>query len=320
MSRRTALYFSWDAKKECAAALGVLDNRFPALFELRRAAWPHFAELADPARFDQGLPGFLQHVVLGDFQRFSDAVMAATGHPLTRVERVAVADHLAATSQPQLLDDALLGSHDTVIIVSLDHCTTDQLPSESELAAVRRFLARPGTRLIVCPHHDVGASADPAERQQEHTHHGDALVPAEQRLGGFAHALLAGLGLPIRARFGLRPAVLPDGSPAPLALDPSLDALGLLRGVTTFNAHGHLPHLAVPDELRGQVHVLARQLIAADAPPHPHTQSGQRTFDALLWAPPSGERAGEVIVGDATLFSAAFGGLPSLRKLWQNLI
>jgi hypothetical protein len=49
--------------------------------------------------------------------------------------------------------------------------------------------------------------------------------------GGFARTLLAGLGVPVENRFGLRPAVTADGSPAPVEIDHSLDVLGLLRGV-----------------------------------------------------------------------------------------
>lgn len=318
MGRRTALYFSWDAKQECAADLGVLDNRFPTLFELRRAVWPHLEALADPGRFAQGLSGFLEHVVLGDFKPFGEAVLAKTGQPLTLVERLRVADREEPAVQVRRLDDALFAAHDTVFIASLDHRATEQNPSEDELAAVRRFLARPETRLVVCPHHDVGASDDPDERTREHVHHGDPLVPGRQRLGGFAHALLAGLGLPVVARFGLRPAVLPSGEPAPLLTERSLDTLGLLEGVTTFNAHPHLPHLDVPGELAQHVRVLARQTTAPDAPPHPHR--GAEPFNALLWVPPGGDRRGDVIVCDATLLSAAFGGLTSLKRFWQNVL
>jgi hypothetical protein len=33
---------------------------------------------------------------------------------------------------------------------------------------------------------------------KEHNHHGDSGIPAQQRFGGFALSLMAGLGLPIR--------------------------------------------------------------------------------------------------------------------------
>ncbi|HEY0106253.1 MAG TPA: hypothetical protein VGB91_09230, partial [Rhizomicrobium sp.] len=60
--RRVALYFAWSRPDEVAAPLGVLEDRFPALFELRRMFWPRFEQFADPARFDQGIAGFLDNL------------------------------------------------------------------------------------------------------------------------------------------------------------------------------------------------------------------------------------------------------------------
>jgi hypothetical protein len=71
-------------------------------------------------------------------------------------------------------------------------------------------------------------------QQQEHAHHGDSAIPPEQRFGGFALSLMAGLGMRIRNRFGLRP--------APFQLS-STDRQGVLTGVAALNAHPHLPHL-----------------------------------------------------------------------------
>jgi hypothetical protein len=34
--RQVALYFAWSRPDEVTAPLGILDNRFPALFEVRR--------------------------------------------------------------------------------------------------------------------------------------------------------------------------------------------------------------------------------------------------------------------------------------------
>jgi len=45
MTRRIAMYFAWDRAAESNAPLGELDNRFPALFEVRRLFWPWFARL-----------------------------------------------------------------------------------------------------------------------------------------------------------------------------------------------------------------------------------------------------------------------------------
>src|SRR5256885_9383503 len=46
-----------------------------------------------------------------------------------------------------------------------------------------RSLTREGTCLILGPHHDVGVSPDLNERETEYAHHGDPLVPRQQRFG-----------------------------------------------------------------------------------------------------------------------------------------
>jgi hypothetical protein len=48
--RQVALYFAWSHPDEIAAPLGVLEDRFPALFETRRMFWPRFEQFADPAK------------------------------------------------------------------------------------------------------------------------------------------------------------------------------------------------------------------------------------------------------------------------------
>jgi hypothetical protein len=55
------------------------------------------------------------------------------------------------------------------------------------------------------------------------------------------------------------------------------------------------------------------------ARPHPFTDAGNREFNAFLWLPPNGKRAGDVLIGDATLWAYTFGGESSLLRLWKNL-
>lgn len=311
-SRRFGLYFAWSRAKENAAPLGTLENRFPTLFEFRRAVWPHYEHASDPRQFKQDVTGFLDHVVLFDFQQFRNVIGDATGAP------PAVYQREDAEGEVQALDGQLLQSLDTLIIVSLDHLRSGQQISAEEQEAVRRFLEREGTCLIVCPHHDVGADDDFEERVVEHTHHGDVLVPSQQRFGGFAKSVLACLGLRVENRYGLNPARAADGSPAPLRVVPGADELGVLEGVTTFNLHPHLPHLEVPAG-GGNLRVLARQPINPGASTHPFVRAGNDAFDALLWAPPESGREGNVYVCDATLWSSAFGGAESLLRFWRNL-
>ena len=83
---------------------------------------------------------------------------------------------------------------------------------------MREFLAREGTCLVLGPHHDVGRSPDRKERDMEYHHHGDALVPRQQRFGGYTRALMKGLGIPVENRWGLRPAVVAGRTIAPLTI------------------------------------------------------------------------------------------------------
>jgi hypothetical protein len=141
----------------------------------------------------------------------------------------------------------------------------------------------------------------------------------EQRFGGFARSALAGLGVPVENRFGLRPAADPDGSPSPILIESHLDRLRFLAGFTTFNLHPHLPHLERLADSTENLDVLVRQRIDPAAPPTPFTAGGRATFDALLQSRP-GVFAGDLLVGDATLWSSTAGGVASLKRLWANLV
>jgi hypothetical protein len=317
--RKFAVYFSWSRPRETGAPLGVLENRYPCLFEFRRAIWPIYEWAADPGNFSQEIAGFLDHVILFDFDPFTKLIQEATGQPVQMIQREGDAPPVRE------LDDDFLRDIDTLIVVSLDHLVTAQSATQGEIEAVRAFLNREGTCLVVCPHHDIGVVYDPARkddtaiREVQYRHHGDRLVPSQQRIGGFARTLLTGIGLPVENRFGLSPAAANNGMPAPLIVYSDLDQTGVMAEVTTFNLHPHLPHLEIPPALNGKIQVLARQRINPAAPLHPFVEAGNTWFNALLHAPPDGERAGQVFICDATLWSSAFGGLSSLQNFWRNL-
>jgi hypothetical protein len=131
--------------------------------------------------------------------------------------------------------------------------------------------------------------------------------------------ILAGLGVPVENRFGLHPASDADGSPSPIVAERRLDRLGLLEGVATFNLHPHLPHLERLGDAFAKLDVLARQAIDQSAPAHPCTADGRWTFDALLQSRPD-IFAGDLVIGDATLWSSTAGGVESLKRLWTNLL
>ena len=94
------------------------------------------------------------------------------------------------------------------MVFGLDHMVTEQEALPEEIEAIRKFLKREGTCLILSPHHDVGFSEDLNQRQQEYKHHGDPLVPRQQRFGTYTRSLMKGLGVPVENRFGLRPATI----------------------------------------------------------------------------------------------------------------
>jgi hypothetical protein len=67
--RHLPLYFAWSRPDEVTASLGILEHRFPALFELRRSFWPRFEQYADAKICDQGVGGFLDNIQLANFTR-----------------------------------------------------------------------------------------------------------------------------------------------------------------------------------------------------------------------------------------------------------
>jgi hypothetical protein len=317
--RKVVVYYAWSRPGEVGAPLEVIENRFPTLFESRRMLYPRFEALSDPVRFDQSVGGFLDHIMKQNFVAFVEQAGTQTGHPVFEVERIV--DNGARTE----LDAALLDAADTLVVISFDALRTHQDANAAEVEAVRRFLAHPDHIAFICPHHDIGDVPDLShdERLERQTaaflHHGDKTIPPQQRFGGFARSLLAGLGVPVENRFGLHPAAESDGSPAPIEIESALDRLHLLQDVSTFNLHPHLPQLERLGDAATKLDVLARQKISLTAPPHPFTRDGRTTFDALLQSRPD-VFEGHLLVGDTTLWSSTAGGVDSLRQFWTNVV
>ena len=317
--RRIAVYYAWSRPGEIGAPLGAIENRFPALFEIRRMLYPRLQEFTDPSRFAQSVAGFLDHIMKPNYTTFVELASGWTGQPVVEFERI------GDDGTQVLLDDDLVDGIDTLIVISFDSVRTGQRASDAELQALRSFLAKPGNLLVVSPHHDVGNAEGVSDSERmrlqeaDFRHHGDKMIPPQQRFGGFGRSLLAGLGVPVENRFGLRPAAEPDGSPSPIEIQSGIDRLRLLDGVTTFNLHPHLPHLERLGDAVEKMDVLARQRIDLAAPPHAFTRDGRSSFDALLQSRP-GVFAGDLLVSDATLWQSTAGGLDSLRRLWANLV
>jgi hypothetical protein len=288
------------------------------LFELRRLQWPKYEDLADSEHFNQGIAGFLDNILLQNYSLFREDMRTRLGNAVRLVERC------TSEGKATLLDGDFLDNVDLLIIVSFDSQRTGQYPNESELAAIRQFLDDPGHTLFVCPHHDIGnvegvASNEVLARQEvEFHHHGDFGIPGQQRLGGFAQSLLRDLGVPVANRFGLRPAKMQDGSPAPIQIHSQADRFNLLQGVKALHLHPHLPHLEMLGDSPHKLDVLVEQAIDLEAPPHPFVTKGRKTFDALLQSKPN-VFAGRLLICDATIWTSTNGGLGSLRQFWSNI-
>jgi hypothetical protein len=312
--RRFSIYISWSYPAEANKDLTQLDNRFSSMTEVRRVGWPVFEkpEYASPLTFQQGIAGSLE-LFFRAWLPFQNVVTESTGHSIPVYQRVDQAGYQLP------LDERVLGDTDTLMLWGLDSMGTGQEPGPDEIDAVRQFLEREGACLILGPHHDVGASEDLKVRDVEYHHHGDALVPRQQRFGIYVRALMKGLGIPVEARYGLRPATVKGTNQiGPLTINRDLDKRGCLNGVTTFTFHMHLPHYAVTTPDATDVHVLATQPMDLTRP-HPFSDSGSREFNSLVWMPPGGKRAGEVLVCDSTTFSTLFGGTESIERFWKNL-
>src|SRR5262249_3213312 len=290
-----------------------LDNRFSTMTEVRRVAWPEYETPEwNAAQFLQGISGALELFFRStiDFQK---VVEDLTGHPVATFQRI----DQAGFKLP--IDERILADTDTLLVFGLDHLASEQEATREEIAAIKEWLKREDTCLVIGPHHDVGFSDDPKERQMEYIHHGDQLVPRQQRFGQYTRSLMKALDVPVVNQYGLRPAVVKGTNQiTPLTVNKDLDKLGLLEGVTTFNFHLHLPHYALTTEDSKSVHLLSRQPIDLTRP-HPFTAAGNREFNSCIWMPPKAGRAGDILLADSTIFTTLFGGTESLEHFWRNM-
>jgi hypothetical protein len=115
--RQVLLYFAWSRPGETSAPLEVIEDRFPAVFELRRLFYPRFEPLAGRGDVDQGIAGFLDHIQKPNFQVFAEQVAAQTGRRAIQLERIG--DDGAVTP----LDRAFAGV-DTLVVISFDSLRT----------------------------------------------------------------------------------------------------------------------------------------------------------------------------------------------------
>ncbi|TQR86673.1 hypothetical protein D8S82_11040 [Mycobacterium hodleri] len=312
--RRVSIYWSWAYPWEAQRDPAAMENRFSTITEVRNVAWPAYETPEyDAANFLQGIAGTLElfHRSTLDFQALAEE---ATGHPVAVFQRI----DQAGFKLP--IDERVLADTDTLMIFGLDHLLSQQEAAPEEVAAIAEWLERDGTCLLLAPHHDVGFTDDYGQRQVEYEHHGDRLVPRQQRFGQYTRSLMTALDVPVRNVWGLRPAVA-DGTNeiARLTAIRDLDTPRLLTDVSTLNFHPHLPHYELTAPESDAVRVLGRQRVDLNRP-HPFTSDGTTEFNALIWMPPADRRAGDMVLVDSTHFTTLFGGTDSLRNLWRNLV
>jgi hypothetical protein len=290
-----------------------MENRFSTMTEVRNVLWPSYETTEyDSAHFLQGIAGTLE-LFHRSTLAFQTLVGDVTGHPVAVFQRIDQAGYRLP------IDERILADCDTLMVFGLDHVLSEQEADIGEVEAIRGWLRREGTCLLLAPHHDVGDTADFGRRQVEYLHHGDALVPRQQRFGQYTRSLMRALGVPVHNMWGLRPATVAGTSEiAPLTAVRDLDGPSLLADVPTFNFHPHLPHYQLTAPESDTLRVLGRQRVDLTRP-HPFTEAGNTEFNALIWMPPDGERAGDIVLVDSTNFTTLFGGTDSLKRLWHNL-
>ena len=311
--RRLSIYWTWSYPWETQRDPATMENRFSTMTEVRTVLWPAYETPEwSAAQFLQGIAGTLElfHRSTLSFQELAGEV---TNHPVAVFQRIDQAGY----QQP--IDERILADTDTLLVFGLDHLPSEQTASAEEIEALREWLKREGTCLMLGPHHDVGFVEDKKQQQMEHQHHGDALVPRQQRFSQYTRSLMKAFDVPVINQWGLRPALIKGTREiAPLTTFRDLDQLGLLKDVPTLNFHPHLPHYALTNDEGQRARVLARQPIDPERP-HPFTAAGNTEFNCLLWLPPDNGRAGDILMVDSTNFTTLFGGTESLKNFWKNV-
>jgi hypothetical protein len=310
--RRISIYWSWSYPFEAQRDPAAMENRFSTMTEVRNVLWPLYEKPEwNAGEFLQGIAGTLElfHRSSLNFQQLAGEV---TGHPVAVFQRV----DQAGFRLP--IDERILADTDTLMVFGLDHLVSGEEVSAGEAAAIAKWLERDDTCLVLAPHHDVGFTDDLKQRQMEYLHHGDRLVPRQQRFTQYGRSLMKALAVPVHNTWGLCPALVKGTKEtAPLATFRDLDKPGLLKDVTTLSFHRHLPHYEITDQSRA-VHVLARQPIEMERP-HPFTAAGHTEFNCLLWMPAERQRAGDIVLVDSTHFTTLFGVTDSLKNFWRNV-
>src|SRR6059058_6040302 len=159
--RRFSVYWTWSYPWEANRDITEMDNRFSTMTEVRRVTWPVYESIEYSEKmFLQGIAGTLELFHLS-IVRFQQVIETVTGQPVPDFQRI------DQSGQKLPLDERILSDTDTLMIFGLDHLITEQEASGEEIEALKQFLKREGTYLIIGPNHNVGFSEDLEQRQKE---------------------------------------------------------------------------------------------------------------------------------------------------------
>ena len=76
-------------------------------------------------------------------------------------------------------------------------------------------------------------------------------------------------------------------------------------------------HYALTGTDTKSIRLLATQPVDLSRP-HPFIEAGNKEFNCFLWMPPGGDRAGDILLADSTIFTTLFGGDKSLEMLLEE--
>src|SRR4029077_15920663 len=99
--------------------------------------------------FLQGIAGTLELFHRSSLS-FQQIVGETTGHPVAVFQRIDQAGYKLP------IDERVLADPDPLLVFGLDHLVAEQEAEPAEIDAIRAWLKREGTCLLLAPHHDVG--------------------------------------------------------------------------------------------------------------------------------------------------------------------
>ena len=138
-----SIYWTWSYPWEANRDITELDNRFSTMTEVRRVAWPAYETPEwDQMNFLQGIAGTLElfHRSTLAFQKIAGE---ATGHPVAVFQRIDQAGYKLP------IDERILADTDTLMVFGLDHLVSEQEAAPEEIEAIREWLKREGTCLLL---------------------------------------------------------------------------------------------------------------------------------------------------------------------------